>query len=152
MLLWIRRTRRNYTWKCRAKTDNCSVPVAEHLSRTQALSGLYSFISVIHHHFGGAKMVFNFITDSMCSARLYKSGIETTLRLGSNTRIQKEQLLHLSDSFGNSVITLYWVPSLVNLADCLTKVSKNPAKLTNSLKYGEGVIKHWVHTYLGPGW
>ena len=131
--------------KSGAKTDNCSVPVAEHLSRTQALSGLYSFISVIHHHFGEAKMVFNFITDSMCSARLYKSGIETTLRLGSNTRVQKEQLLHLSDSFGNSVITLYWVPSLVNLADCLTKVSRDPVKLTNSCKYREGVIRPGVH-------
>ena len=126
--------------KCGGKTHNGSVPVAEHTSKSLGINALYGILSVLHHHLDETHIKFNIIGDPLCSAKLYREGVKSTIKISSNTRVQKEQLIQLSKSFRNSTVTVYWVPSAANLADALTKISKNPVKLANGEKYRHGSI------------
>ena len=83
-------------------------------------------------------MIFSVIGHSLCSAELYREGVESTIDISSNTRLRKEELIKLSKSFRNSTVTVYWVPSVANLVDALTKISKNPVKVVNGQKYRHG--------------
>ena len=83
-------------------------------------------------------------SDGLCSSKLFREGCDTTVKLSTNTRLQKEQLLQLSSSFPNSTIILYCVPNQANLAAMLTKVSKKPVKLVNSDKYRKGKFNEGV--------
>ena len=127
--------------KAGSLTDNGSVPTSEHVSRTIAINTLYSVLSVLHFHFGTSNNRFTFITDSVCSAKLYREGCENTVKLSTNTRLQKEQLPQLSTSFPNGTVMLNGIPSSVNLADTLTKISKKPVELVNSAKFRNGLVK-----------
>ena len=76
--------------RCGSKTQNCSVPVSEHVSRSLGVDGLYSILSVLHAHFNSYPVEFTFVTDSLCTTKLFRQGISTTVKLGSNTRLQVE--------------------------------------------------------------
>ena len=82
-----------------SKTQNCSVPVSEHISRSLGMDGLYEILSVLHAHFSNQPLQFTFITDSLCTTKLFREGIITTVKLASNTRLQKEHGEQLSLSF-----------------------------------------------------
>ena len=71
------------------KTQNSRVPVSEHIARTIGINVLYGILSVLHFHFGDAKLRFSFIGDSLCSSKLYRDGCDTTVKLSTNTRLQK---------------------------------------------------------------
>ena len=121
--------------KCGGKTHNGSVPVAEHTSKTLGINSLYGILSVLHHHFGETHIKWSGIGDSLCSAKFYREGMESTIKISSNTWVQKEKLIQLSKSFRNSTVTVYWVPSAANIAVALTKISKNTVKVVNGPKY-----------------
>ena len=52
-----------------SKTQNCSVPVSKHISRSLGMDGLYSILSVLHEHFSGSPVEFAFVTDSLCTTK-----------------------------------------------------------------------------------
>ena len=72
--------------KSGGKTHNESVRVAEHTSKTLAINALYGILSVLHHLFGESNINFNVIV--FC-----REVVESTLKVSSNTRVQKEQLI-----------------------------------------------------------
>ena len=130
--------------KSRGKTHNGLVPVAEHTIKTLGINTLYGILSVIHHPFGESNIKFIFIGDSLCSAKLYREGVKCTLKIITNTRVQKDQLMQLSKSFKNSTVTLYWVPYAAKKADVLTKISKTSVKVDNGSKYRNGTFRPGV--------
>ena len=124
-----------------SKTQNCSVLVSEHISRSLVMDGLYAILSVLHAHFANLPLQFTFVTDSLCTTKLFREGITTTVKLASNTRLQKKHGEQLSLSFPLGKVKFIWVPSALNLSDRMTKVSRNPIKLVNSSKYRSGQQK-----------
>ena len=117
------------------------MPVSEHVSRSLGFDGFYSILSVLHAHFCNLPVKFTFITDSLCTSKLFREGIQTTVKLASNTRMQREHAEQFSLSFPLSKVKLIWVPSALNLGDIMTKVSKDPIKLVNSQKYRSGQLR-----------
>ena len=124
-----------------SKTQNCSVPVSEHVSRSLGFDGWHAILSVLHAHFSNLPVQFTFITDSLCTSKLFREGISTTVKLASNTRLQKEHAEQLSLSFPLGKVRFIWVPSALNLSDCMTNVSRDPIKLVNSGKYRPGQLR-----------
>ena len=104
------------------KGINSSVPVSEHISQTLALEGLFSIIKVIHVHCGKLALKFSIHTDSYCTSKLFKPGKETSSRLISNTILQKQLSPKLSQSLPKRSVRMCWLPSAINLSDCLTKI------------------------------
>ena len=95
----------------------------------------------MHHHFGESPIQFHLIGDSLCSVKLYRGGVDTTVKLSSNTRVQIEQLIQLSKSFRTSTVNVYRVPSVANLGYALTRISKTLVTMVNGAKYRHGNIK-----------
>ena len=73
--------------KAGSKSDNCSVPVMENVSRSYAIVMLQPLINVLKG-IGGKSLNFTFLSDSTCSLRLLKEDIQSTNKLESNTKIQ----------------------------------------------------------------
>ena len=71
--------------------------------------------------------------------QLYRKGVESTIKISTNTRVQKEQLIQLSKSFKNSTVTFIGFQLLQ--ADALTKISKTLVKVVNGSKYRYGTLK-----------
>ena len=89
---------------CGGKTHNNSVPVAEQTSKTLGINALYGILSVLHHHFGVTHIKFNLIGDSLCSAKLYREGVESTIKISSNTQVQNLSGIPQSLSTGFPVL------------------------------------------------
>ena len=126
--------------RCGSKTQNCSVPVSKLVSRILGVDGLYSILSVLHAHFSSFPVEFTFVTDSLCTTKLFRQGISTTVKLGSNTQLQVEHAIQMSNSFQQGRVNFIWLPSALNIADCMTKVSRDPVKLVNSAFYRAGEL------------
>ena len=94
----------------------------------------------IHAHTGNQELNISIMTDSICTTRLFKHGVKTTAKLSSNTRLQRELCQNLSTSCPKGIVRICWVPSNLNLSDCLTKIQKRPVEYTNSPKYREGIL------------
>ena len=52
-----------------------------------------------------------------------------------------EHAQQLSLLFPHGKVNFIWLPSALNLADCLTRVSRDPVKLVNSALYRSGQLK-----------
>ena len=103
---------------------------------------MHTIIMPIHAHTSNQEIDISIMTDSICTTRLFKHGVKTTAKLSSNTRLQRELCQKLSTSFPKGTVRVSWVPSNLNLADCLTKIQKRPVECTNSPKYREGILNN----------
>ena len=65
--------------KAGGRTHDCSVLVSEHVSKTITINSLYGMLSVIHYNFGKTNLKFSLIGDSLCSAKLYREVVESTV-------------------------------------------------------------------------
>ena len=102
---------------------------------------MYAILSVLHAHFSNLPVQFTFITYSLCTTKLFRESILTTVKLASITRLQKEHAEQSSLSFPVGKVRFIWVPSALNLSDYMTKVSRDPIKLVNSSKYRSGQLR-----------
>ena len=78
--------------------------------------------------------------DSTCSLKLLKEEVNITNRLLANTKIQLEQMALLSEMFEEAEVKAVWLPSKLNVSDVLTRASKNPVEVVNSVYYREAVL------------
>jgi len=124
--------------KAGSKSDSCSTPVMEHISRSYGIVMLQPLINVLRR-VGGLGLNFTFISDSTCSLRLLREEIQSTNKLESNTRIQLENLITLSEQFSEGKVRASWVPSRLNLGDLLTRAPKNPINIVNSKWYRNAI-------------
>ena len=78
------------------KCGNHSIPTLEHISRSYALVLLKPLLCVLKN-IARSNLSFYFISDSTCSLRLLKLEVGTTNKLSSNSKVQLEQPLLLSN-------------------------------------------------------
>ena len=77
------------------KSDYCTVPVMEHVSRSCSIVMHQPLINFIKGA-GRKGLYFTFLSDSICSLRLLKEDIYNTYKLGFNTRLQLENFIVLN--------------------------------------------------------
>ena len=85
-------------------------------------------------------MKWYFFGDLTCSLKLLREDVNTTNKLSANTKIQLEQMALLSEMFGEAEVKAVWLPSKLNVSDVLTRASKNPVEVVNSMYYREAVL------------
>ena len=125
--------------KAGTKNHNGSIPVLEHVSRTYSLVMIKPLLAVIHQC-GGPDVKWYFFGDSTCSLKLLKEEVNTTNKLSANTKIQLEQMSLLSEMFQEAEVKAVWLPSRLNVSDVLTRASKDPVEVANSVYYREAVL------------
>ena len=103
--------------------------------------GIYSFLKVLQHYFKEDPFDIVLLTDTLFSTGLLFPTVVTSIKLLSNSRLQREQMRRLSETFPAGDVRCTWIPSQANLSDVLTKVPLDPVQILNSSQYREGLIK-----------
>ena len=123
--------------KAGSKSDSCSTPVMEYISRSYRIVMLQPLINVLKRA-GGKELNFTSVSYSTPSLRLLEGDIQSK-KLESKTRIQLENFINLSEQFTGGIVRAAWVPSRLNLGDLLTRAPKDPIGLVNSRWYREAI-------------
>ena len=131
--------RRMEILKVGTKCGNNSTPVMEHFGCPYSIVLLQPLLAVLRQ-VAGPKLNFVFLSDSTCSLKLLKDDLLTTNKLSSNSKIQIEQMLMLSENFNEGVVRAIWVPGRLNAADIVTRAASNPVEVVNSSFYRHGIL------------
>ena len=124
--------------KASHKLGKRSVPVMEALSKSLLLDNLAEILPAFTRQINNKKQfAINLFSDSWSTNQLMNPARATISSpiLYSNSRLQINVLKEISSNFPNTLITYSQIPSCLNVADLLTKVSNNSIEITNSAVY-----------------